>query len=340
MHLTIRGIAAVFLLSACSLDEGGGAAPDASPIVPDASTDATSDDAPVQPDAPPVFDAPPAFDAPADSPVDAPPTCAATGACTTALPAGWTPMAVPTNASTACPSGFAATDRLAQVTAVAGACDCGCNVTTDPVCDVGSMQRFVSNDSSCGTTGVLLTINGGGCTAGPAAGPVSDHGKSTPLGPSGGVCGGTVVEDKAKVTKTVLRTCDGASCAENVCKGDVPLGFSACVVKAGNEPTCPAGFTAQRTLVGADFTLGCSSCACNVNGPSTCTGATLKYYSDPACNNVVTAGPVDGVCNANQNVGSNWNHFKYAATLNRVCTASGAKTAAPALAQPTTVCCK
>jgi hypothetical protein len=248
-------------------------------------------------------------------------------------------MAVPTNASTACPSGFAVTDRLAQVTAVAGACDCGCNVTKDPVCDVGTMQRFVSNDSSCASAGVALAINGGGCTGfGPIT--ISDHGKGAPLPPGGGTCGGTVVEDKNKVTKTLLRTCDGASCAENVCNGDVPVGFSACVVKVGNEPTCPTGFTAQRTLVGADFTLGCSSCSCDVNGPSTCTGATLKYYSDSACNNVVTSGPADGVCNANQNVGQTANHFKYAATLNRVCTASGAKTAAPALAQPTTVCCK
>ena len=68
--------------------------------------------------------------------------------------------------------------------------------------------------------------------------------------------------------------------------------------------------------------------------------ATLKYYADNACNNLVTSGPVDGVCNPNQNVGSNWNHFRYAATLTKVCAATGAKTAAPTIGPPTTVCCK
>ena len=327
---------------------------DASP--PDASTDTTSQDAPLPTDVtPPPLDAPAdspdeaavdaavdaqidaAVAAPVDAPVDAP-SCASTGPCTQALPAGWSPMAVPANPSTACPGGFNAADLLAQVTANAGACDCGCSVTKNPVCNVGSMQRYISNDASCGSLGVLLSINGAGCTPfGPIT--VSSHGKGTALSPSGGTCGPTVVEDKTKVTKTMLRTCNGVSCAENVCNGDVPLGFSACVVKTGNEPTCPAGFTAQRTVVGGDFTLGCSACSCDVNA-STCTAATLAYYSDGQCNNLVTSGPVDGVCNANQNVGNNANHFKYAATVNAVCTAAGSKPAAPALAQPTTVCCK
>lgn len=343
MNATIWGVAAVALLSACSLDEGGGVVPggDASPF--DASTD-TSQDAPLPTDVTPPDDAPSdgPDDAPTDAPVDAPPdgsTCAATGACTQALPGGWSAVAVPTNPSTACPGGSSATDLLAQVTPVAGACDCGCSVTKSPVCNVGTIQRYISSDASCSTNGVLLAVNGGGCTAS-SPGAVASHAKGAPIAPSGGTCGGTVVEDKTKVTTTMLRTCNDASCAETVCNGNVPLGFSACVVKTGDQPTCPAGFTAQRTVVGGGFSLGCSACSCDVNGASTCTGAALSYYSDKNCNNLVTTGPVDGVCNANQNAGSNVDHFKYSATLNQTCTASGSKTASPTLTQTTTVCCK
>jgi hypothetical protein len=182
-------------------------------------------------------------------------------------------------------------------------------------------------------------VNGGGCTA---ISPISlsNHAKGNPIAPSGGTCGGAVVEDKSKVTKIPFRTCEATSCAENVCNGEVPLGFSACVVKAGDQPTCPAGFGAQRTLVGADFSLGCSSCSCDVNGASSCAGAKLSYYSDTQCNSLVTTGPVNGACNANQNKGSSANHFKYSAVLTQACKASGSKTASPTLAQTSTVCCK
>ena len=77
---------------------------------------------------------------PTDAAFDAPPGCAVTGACTQSLPFGWDPIAVPTEATDACPSGYSSSDRISQVTAGLGACDCGCTVTKDPACDVGPMN--------------------------------------------------------------------------------------------------------------------------------------------------------------------------------------------------------
>ncbi len=344
MVVAVRWVGAALLAGACSLEEQGAASSD--PGAPDSMVDAglpdspeleAGFDAPVEAPADALVDA--VVDALVDAPSDAPPSCQSSGACTQALPAGWSPVAVPSNPATACSAGFAPSDLLAQVTASAGACECACNVTKSPACDVGSIQRYISSDASCGTAGVLLSVNGSGCTAN-APISLSAYAKGAPLGPSGGTCAATAVEDKSKVAKTRLRACTSAACAENVCQGEVPAGFAACIVKSGDEPTCPTGFASKRTVVGQDFTLGCSACTCDVNGPSKCTGATLSYYSDVACTKLVTTGPVNGLCNANQNAGASANHFKYSATLQQSCAAAGAKTATPALNQLSTVCCK
>lgn len=338
MAVAVRWTGVALLLSACSLEEQGAALADggAADALPDAGwVDAPLPDAAVDATA----DAADAADAAADAPSDAPPTCQSTGACTAALPPGWSPVAVPGDPATACSAGLSPSDLLAKVSAAAGACDCGCSVTKSPTCDVGTIQRYISNDASCGNTGVVLTVNGAGCTA---ISPItlSAYAKGAPPGPSGGACTATAIEDATKVDKQVLRACASPACAESVCKGEVEAGFSACVIKAGNEPTCPAGFDTKRTLVGKSFTLGCSACSCDVNGASKCTGATLSYYSDAACTKLVTTGPVNGQCNANQNAGASANHFRYSATLQQSCSAAGPKTATPALGDLTTVCCK
>jgi hypothetical protein len=328
------GLSLAFVLPACGLISGLG---DLELEGTDAGADAGADTA--VPDTSVKDVVTPPSDAPSDTPLDTPAGCTASGACTQSLPFGWTPVAVPGDATDACPNGYSSSDRISQVTAGFGACDCSCTVTKDPACDVGLVARHVSSDSTCSLATSSLSVNGSGCT--PLVNPtiVISHAKNDPLPPSGGTCVGNAVQDKSKVTKTTLRTCENAACAENVCAGSVPKGFAACIVKDGVEPTCPTGFATTRTVVGSDFTLACSACTCSL-GASTCTGATLAYYADTACSTLVTTGPADGACNLNQSVGSTVSAFKYAATLNRVCSATGTKTPAPTLVNTKTVCCK
>ncbi len=316
---------AVALLPACALVSGLGSLEiegvDSGP--PDATDVATADAAPP--------------DAPADGPL--PTGCVATGPCTQSIPAGWTAVAAPDDPNASCPSGFATSDRVVQVTAGVGACGCGCSVTKDPACDVGTLQRHIGDTTNCTNVGATLSANGPACTATGQPLSITAYAKVTTPGPTGGTCVASAVEDKTKVTRSSLRTCAAAACAETVCNGALKSNL-ACVVKDGNEPTCPTGFAAKRTVVGNDFTLGCSACTCDVNGASSCVGGMLRYYSDSQCTTQVASVSANNTCNLQTGSGTFATYFKYSATLTKVCSSTGPKTAAPALVGVSTVCCK
>jgi hypothetical protein len=320
----------MLLVTACSLDEGGLAG---SPVDAAAALDASGADG--------GGDADPSDIGVADIGVpDVPADCKDTGPCTQSIPQGWVLGAAPTNPADVCPVGFATKDYLAQVTAQAGACDCGCTVTKDPVCDQGTVSLTYANDSSCSLQSVSLTFPGCKYMAGTYS--LANYVKSARLPPTGGTCTGNAVEDKTKTQKSPLRACDAPSkCAEDYCSGAlVPAGFDVCIHKDGDEPTCPAGFATRRAVVGSDFTLGCSACTCDVNGPSACTGTSIKLYNDSSCATEKASFVADGNCGQVQNPGSTVSYAKYVGTLTKACTATGTKAATPTLAQKTTICCK
>jgi len=135
------------------------------------------------PDAPidhplPHFDASDASDAPAvQLPCSVPP-----GPCVAALPVDWALVAFAPALASACPASFQSQDLFFAPVAQAGACDCSCSISQHPRCDVGSLQRYVSSDSSCSNTGIVLTVNGPGCTAWPPSSALLGHSMSIPLG--------------------------------------------------------------------------------------------------------------------------------------------------------------
>jgi hypothetical protein len=261
--------------------------------------------------------------------------CADAAACE--IPKGWSLVVAPTNDGTGCPAGSTETTLVAGVSEKPGACDCSCTITKDPTCDKGQVTFFYSDDTTCGGTGVKPVFPG--CkSVGTFA--VTAYQKAFVLAPADGTCTTSVKENKALVDLTTRRVCTTPACADDVCQNGLP-DFDVCVVKSGDE-ACPAGWDADRQVVGSDFDLNCSACtACDVNGASTCGPASVGLYSDSACNTKVASFVVDGTCKAVTNGGQTVSYAKYLpGTLTKGCTTTGAKTASPQLKGKSTVCCK
>ena len=261
------------------------------------------------------------------------------GACVASVPAGWDLVAFDPSNENACPSNYVSAPVVMNVLAQPNACDCGCTVATSPACDVGSLQRYISADTSCSQTGQLFAVNGGGCNVLQTTGGLSAYSKSTPLAPSGGTCNSPAVKNKAGVAFARGASCNvPAECAEQFCSGDVPGGFEPCIQKSG-EQACPAGWSTP-VFVGDDFDFDCSACTCDLLG-TTCTAATLTFYSDTSCKTSLAALAVDGQCAADPAVGQTPQSWTYSATVTPKCNATGAKTASNLkLANERTICCK
>jgi hypothetical protein len=306
----MRACALLLILCGCGIDEAGQVTPtgDASGDVIDV-TDGGGPD--VQKEAGP----------PQSCSLDA-------GACVASLPAGWDLVAYDPANEGVCPSNYTSAPVVANVAEQPGACDCGCTVTKAPACDVGTLQRFVSSDTTCSTTGVSLNVNGPACTAYPSTVLLS-HSKSSPFAPSGGTCTGDPVANKGVFSQNRGITCGvPAACQEQFCGGDIPGGFEPCIQKSGQQ-TCPA------------FSFTCSACTCDVNGPSTCTNASLDIFSDGQCATKLVTLPVDGNCDVDSAQGQTPGAFEYHATLGQACNATGPKTVSNVqLVNARTICCK
>jgi hypothetical protein len=306
-------------LCSCGLDEGG---------LVQSSNDASVDNVVDSADEQPQKEAGP----PQACSVDA-------GSCVASLPSGWALVAFDPSNENACPSNFASANVVMNVLAEPTACDCGCNVTTNPACDVGSLQRYISADTSCSQTGQVFAVNGGGCNVLQTTGGLSAYSKSSALAPSGGACTGNVVKNKSGIAFANGATCTVPdACAEQFCGGDVPGGFESCIQTSG-EQACPAGWSTP-VFVGDDFDFDCSACTCDVQG-TTCTNATLTFYSDTKCTASIAALAVDGTCAADPAAGQSPLAWTYTATVTPKCNAAGAKTASNVkLTNERTICCK
>lgn len=274
-----------------------------------------------------------------DSP---PPACSvAPGSCVAALPAGWGLVVFEASHAAPCPSPLVAVDVESAPTPSAAACGCSCDVTTPPVCNDGNLARMVSNDTSCSQTGVVLAVDGPGCTPFPAGSSGLDaYGEAAVLPAVNGACTASPTTHASGVTTTPGRVCTlPTDCEEQTCEGGVPAGFKECLTQEGVQPTCPAGW-GSPLVVGSGVDLACSACTCDVNTPSTCNAASLSIFSDPACNTLLATLAIDGTCVADPASGQTPSAFKYSATLTQACTTDGPKTATVSLTAPETLCCK
>ncbi len=309
-------------LSACSLDETGNLVSIDGGVV-EANVDVSAPDVAEEPGPP--------------APCTLPP-----GSCLGALPSGWSIVAFDPTSEAACPSNFIDATEIYDATPQAGDCSCSCNVTSAPICNVGAMQRYVSNDTSCNMAGTILTMTGSGCTAWPQnTTDLDPYGKSLPLAPLGGSCNPSSNTVSNDVASNVGRMCTPPSaCAEQLCEGSVPQGLSLCVVANGAQTTCPGGFGPTPLVVGDSATVTCSGCGCDMS-TSTCTNASLSIFGDLACQTQLGTITVDGNCDADPVAGKTAIAFEYNATVNAQCftNPNGAKGSAT-LQNQKTICCR
>ena len=255
------------------------------------------------------------------------------GPCVASLGAGWKPSAFEGNRALSCPPGFLQADVVAKPTAMGGAC--GCNCTLAATCTTGTMQTYYSDSTSCANKGSTLDVSGPGCTSLGFVGDLANHFSAVPPGPVVS-CAASTATDPTKLSAIAERVCEGPmACAEELCNGSAPAGFAPCVVHDGDVP-CPGGW-GNKTVVGSDATLSCSSCSCTAS--AACANGKIDFFTDDTCSQSVAVLDVNTKCVSSS--GKNISAFEYTAdVVNAKCDAMGPKMATVGLTGARTVCCK
>jgi hypothetical protein len=260
-------------------------------------------------------------------------------ACTSALPAGWSPLAFAAARAASCPEGFTAVDLVTRPAARLSACKCACQVSAadPPSCAKGTLVGTAGNTPTCDAAAVGGPITGTGCVVKP--GTTASYARYTPLGLTRGTCASSSIVDQGATADPARGCVPSAPCGEAVCNGTSPEGFASCIVHDADVP-CPAGPFVKRTLAGTSAQIACGGCPTCQN-TATCSVPVVRAYNDGICTTEVTSAVVNGSCNlltgaAGQAFGS----IKYDVALtNPSCTPTSAPTEAVSLASPRTICC-
>jgi hypothetical protein len=195
----------------------------------------------------------------------------------------------------------------------------------DAQCNYPYGPFTIANDGDCVSLGGTYTLvayhkwpklplTPGTCTTGPAApAPMKSSGKQA-------------------------RSCAAPPAgAEDVCTGNVQMGFHPCIQHAG-DVACPAGPFSHKLVAGGDVDVQCGACSpCSVS--ATCGNATLEYHGNYTCTQLKGSIAADGNCNQT-NMASGVNHFKYIGQTQNVVCAGGTSTPAADLANKRTICCR
>jgi len=254
--------------------------------------------------------------------------------CGVTVPDGFT-VVTSVDAKASCPNGFAQHDAVVNPTAEASACSCNCNITQQPDCTKGAINRSLDymNQPQCNQGATQVNVMGAGCAQLPNPIQTSGWHYSATMTPGPGVCSWDAKVDTSKVGGTAVRTCEPpSSCPGAACGGNV------CVSKAG-DVACPSAFP-KKQLVGK-ASVECSACAgaCAVEGA--CSG-TLSFFTDGQCQQGKRDFPVDGTCNGNNNMAGLYYSFQYTGSAKGAKCAGAAPASTPTakIDQATTVCCQ
>ncbi|CAN5563264.1 hypothetical protein BH09MYX1_BH09MYX1_34200 [soil metagenome] len=263
--------------------------------------------------------------------------CLPSGACVAALPPGFAPIYLALGNALDCPGAVVPKWYSEHPVLAPGVCTCGCDVTTKPTCDMGSLHRDYGllGDSSCSGSG--FTVPASGCTARGSSLILGDWGKLNVFLPLGGACTAKAIVDDTKVLVDPVRTCAVETCAESVCAGSAPAGFQSCIIGPGGA-SCPAAFP-DAHVVFDQASVECSACTCNVINPK-CSEAKVDWFSDAACTSQVGTSAVTGSCTKEANGGIGPSHFRYSAKATADCVAVGPTTPTPTLLGEASICCK
>ncbi len=256
--------------------------------------------------------------------------------CAIIVPQDFRLVTASNNRAVACPAGWKSTDVVSDPVA-GSACSCACNVTGQPDCTGGDVQRLRDGLNQCGQAATTLTVTGNG-----ACDPFnnftialqSQHYETIAPKAKGGAC-----QFDAKPDPTKVKTVDGRLCEPPTsCQGEICKMAQVCVAHAG-DVDCPADYPNKR-LVGSDVTVECSSCSGGCNLKSECTG-TLSLYNDQNCTQGKTDFTADSTCKPAPISTGNYASASYQGSV-KSATCDGVvptSTGTPKLGQETTVCC-
>jgi hypothetical protein len=274
------------------------------------------------------------------------PACTAF-ACVPLPPSGWSLAEVDLTAQSACPAGSgAATDLLIDPDLGPLTCTCGCALGQPPTCTVGGVGELATGESNCdgGSTGTRLVD--GGCDTIVPAGLEAYH-VFQPVAATGGACQAAARASAPltpKGTACSLATVGGGCPAGSACVPVAPAPFATCSLHAGVE-TCPTGY-GEIHAAGTSLadTRGCSGGTCSCESPTAeCTNATLAFYSDNACTDLVSSMHVNGTCVPSTGAGTIIDAIRYTATVVDAGCASVGVPPTPSgtatLLGPQTICC-
>ena len=302
-----------FSAAACSLDESGLLAGDA------------SGDAPI--------DA--ALDAPADAPEE-PFVCADAGAasCADAAPYRMPALFSP-DAAAPCPAGYDTHDLLL---AAPNAPNCGCNCADagTPSCGATAIDyHYGFGFGGCAAGSGTIAL-GGTCTAVTEPTYTGENVEIDTPAITGGCTGGTSVAPPATSTNARLCVPECAS-DETVCSAQGAL--HACVYVAGNVPSCPSDYASGPFYVGATPQVTCDGCSCVATGD--CTGSTAHLYGDTTCGSGDLPFPMDGQCHALSGSGATWQSANVKPSLaGYQCKVTPGASHLTYVGESFTVCCK
>lgn len=261
--------------------------------------------------------------------------------CTSGLQTGWTTIAFATSRTTACPSNFTAEDVVTNPKIQSGACTCDCTPVNAPSCAIGNLTGTYGATSACGggNNSFNITSDGECYDLGGSFSLAAFHDWNK-LGLTAGTCTSSPTLDTNKVSTDGVRACTPPpQCAEDVCTGSPPAGFSSCIVH-DNDVTCPPGPFSTPTVVAASVQFDCGTCSGCTNTGTGCGTAQVDYYANANCAGSLTTDNVDGKCDASGIVQVGISHLKYtAAVVGAACT-PGTSTAAPTPTNLRTICCR
>jgi hypothetical protein len=270
------------------------------------------------------------------------PACSAY-ACTPTIPAGWALAILDPSGMAACPKAYGGPTKLVVDPDLGPAtCSCTCAVSSPPSCVDGTVADTRGDNSACNDQTIGRPSNDGGCVGVNGFGTLAPYHSIAPLPPTGGACSATPVT-VLPAAGTVGQSCSyggslGGGCSSGACAPDPGSAYSSCVSHAG-PVACPAGYPNKHSVGTAlNDTRACGSCAGTL--ATTCSNATLSFYTDGACQALAAAVPATGLCVSNP-TGPGINSYRYSATTNAQCTTStpSAPTGSATVAQPSTICC-
>ncbi len=290
------------------------------------------------------------------------PRCQSQGfTCMPVVPGGWSLVAYDPGGRPACASGWGSPVPLVEgPDAGPASCACSCGAPIGNPCVAGTATMSLGqNVCGCAKVHDVPLVSDGGCD--PIGAPIGEpcgawgdgfvQAVVLEAGAEGGAAAVACTDDPQRppITYAALgESCTAQGPAGGGCVSGggclpAPAPGIACIEAAGIQ-TCPPGFTQAHVVYAPSNVIDerqCGPCGCTATVTS-CSGATVTLYDDPACTQNPVPLTADGKCDALQGDPSDAGWFQYTASPTTTPCGSPTTTGLDGgllLRAPATVCC-